>query len=361
MKEIIDNIRLRPKNCVWELTFKCNMRCLHCASNVNDGWSRGDELNLEEALHLCTELHELGCEEVTLSGGEALLGDNWEQVARFLKNLGIRVALISNGFVIDEHTADRIKEAGIYLTALSVDGMEATHNYIRGNNDSFRRVRQAVPYLKNRNLRVNFVTHTNRMNIPELPAIEEMAASLGIDVWRIQLGSPLGRLKSHPELLVDPGELPAIADFILEAKKRNRVTVSVGDNIGYFSHHEAELRDHPNREGLNFWCGCAAGCLNIGIESNGNVKGCLSLQSDRFVEGNIREKSLKEIWNKKGNFSYTRDFKKENLAGYCRDCEFGEICRGGCVFIAFGATGSPHNNPYCLYRVMKEKQKSPGA
>jgi radical SAM protein with 4Fe4S-binding SPASM domain len=203
-------------------------------------------------------------------------------------------------------------------------------------------------------LPVNFVTHINRLNLPELGALEEFISALGADVWRLQLGSPLGRLKGHPKLLIEPEDLPEIADFIVAAKKRRQVTISVGDNIGYFSHHEFELRNTPNRQGLNFWCGCSAGCLNIGIESQGNVKGCLSLQSDQFVEGNVRHQSLMNIWQKKGNFSYTRDFQPENLHGYCYGCEFGEICRGGCVFMAYGATGSPHNNPYCLHRVMKK-------
>jgi len=356
MKEIIDIIRKRPKFCVWELTFRCNMRCLHCASDVNDGWHRGDELTLAEVLHLADQLHELGCEEITLSGGEALLRKDWDQIARYLVKLGIRVALISNGYVIDREMARRIKETGIYLVALSLDGMEETHNLIRDNKNSFKKVCLAASYLKNNSLRVNFVSHANRKNLHELEAMEVLAASLNIDVWRIQLGSPLGRMEQHPELQLTPDELPAVADFIVAAKKRKNVTISVGDNIGYFSHHEAELRNTPNREGLNFWCGCSAGCLNIGIESNGNVKGCLSLQSDRFVEGNIRRQTLKEIWEKKGNFSYTRDFKIKDLHGYCLDCQFGEICRGGCTFIAFGSTGSPHNNPYCLYQILNKRK-----
>jgi radical SAM protein with 4Fe4S-binding SPASM domain len=354
MREILDHIRLRPKYCVWEITFRCNMRCLHCASSLNDGRSRGDELSPYEALNLCNDLRALGCEKVILSGGEALLREDWEQIARQLVSLGIYVSLISNGFLIDEAIAKRIKGAGLHRVALSLDGMESTHNYIRGNADSFRRVCQAISFLKKQGVLVNLVTHINTMNLPELWYMEDLITSLGADVWRIQLGSPMGRMGSHPELVVQPEDLPAIADFVVEAKRRKRLAISVGDNIGYFSHHEAELRNTPNRSGLNFWCGCSAGCLNIGIESNGNVKGCLSLQSDRFVEGNIRSEPLRQIWEKKGNFAYTRDFATESLHGHCQNCQYGEICRGGCMFMAFGATGSLHNNPYCLHAVMKK-------
>jgi len=354
MREIIDNIKLRPKYCVWEITFKCNMRCLHCASYLNDGWTRGEELSLPEALKVCEELHELGCESVVLSGGEALLRKDWEQIARHLVKLGIQVSMISNGFIIDQTVAKRIKASGLFRVGLSLDGMETTHNHIRDNPHAFRKVLEAVTYLKKEGLLANFVTHVNHMNLTELPDMEGLAESLHIDVWRLQLSSPLGRMTEHRELILEPEDLPKLADFIVAAKERERVSISVGDNIGYYSRHEPVLRDTPYKDGWNFWCGCSAGCLNIGIESNGNVKGCLSLQADRFVEGNLREESLKQIWEKKGNFAYTRNFKVEDLHGYCKGCGYGEICRGGCVFMSYSTTGSTHNNPYCLYRVMKE-------
>jgi len=358
MREIISAIKLRPKYCVWELTARCNMACLHCASDLGGGRSRGEELSLQEALRVCAGLKELGCETAVLSGGEALLRADWEAIARELVRLDIRVSLITNGFLIDDGIAERIKGAGLCRVALSLDGLEATHNFIRRNLRSFERVLRAFPLLKSRGLQVNIVTHVNRRNLSELSEIEDLVTSLGADVWRIQLGSPLGRLAQHPELQAFPEDLPAIADFIVAAKRRGRVEINVCDNIGYFSRHERELRRGGEPALFDFWCGCSAGCLTVGIEANGNVKGCLSLQSDQFIEGNLRQESLRAIWEKPGNFAYTRGFRPENLHGYCRDCEYGEICRGGCTFISVGATGSPHNNPYCLYRLEKAAGKT---
>jgi radical SAM protein with 4Fe4S-binding SPASM domain len=355
VRAIIDAIRLRPKHCVWELTPRCNMRCLHCASDLGEGRTRGDILSLEESLSLCHELADLGCENVVLSGGEALLSEDWEPIARELVSLGINVSLISNGFLIDEAKAVRIRDAGLCRVALSLDGPEPTHNYIRCNPRAFERVWRAFDALKAAGLQVNIVTHVNRMNLGELPALEALMAERRVDVWRLQLGSPVGRMARHRELLIEPDELPAVAKFIVAAKRRGKVYISVGDNVGYFSDDETELRRGAKVSPFPFWCGCSAGCLTVGIESNGNVKGCLSLQADRFIEGNVREEPLSAIWQKPGAFAYTRDFGVENLHGGCAECEFGEICRGGCTFMAYGATGSPHDNPYCLYRVEKAK------
>ncbi len=357
MRDIIDAIELRPKYCVWEVTSRCNMRCLHCASNLGGGRTRGAELTLEESRRVCRELADLGCEHVVLSGGEALLRPDWDSIAQELVRLQVGVSLISNGLAITRDIAERIQHSGMCRVALSLDGLESTHNTIRRHPRAYERVCEACGWLKALGLQVNIVTHVNHRNLPELPDVERLVCRLGADIWRLQLASPLGRLARHPELQLVPEEIPAIADFILAARRRGSIPIDVCDNIGYFSRHETELRRDRVPRLFNFWCGCSAGCLTVGIESNGNVKGCLSLQSERFVEGNLREQSLRDIWEKPGAFAYTRQFQIANLHGYCQDCEYGEICRGGCTFMAVGATGSPHNNPYCLYRVERSMRE----
>jgi radical SAM protein with 4Fe4S-binding SPASM domain len=351
MKELLDTIGFRPKVCVWELTARCNMRCLHCGSNLGSPRKQGADLTLDECLRLCHELSALGCEEVALSGGEPLLSDHWEEVARSLSILGIRVSLMSNGFLLDSDTALRARRAGIGLVGLSLDGTEATHNRIRQHPQSFARLCEAIAHARRAGLEVCLVTHLNTLNLGELPDLETFAAAESVEVWQLQLGILLGGMAEHAALAIRPADLPAVADFILAARRRGRVVVSVADSIGYHSRHERDLRSARRNEGIGFWCGCTAGCLVVGIEHDGNVLGCLSLQDDRFVEGNVRQQTLGAIWYRKGSFAYTREFRPELLRGNCKDCEFGELCRGGCTAVAFGATGRPHDNPYCLRSV----------
>ena len=98
------------------------------------------------------------------------------------------------------------------------------------------------------------------------------------------------------------------------------------------------------------WHGCKAGINVLGVQSNGNIKGCLSL-SDDFVEGNIRERSIVEIWNDKKSFAYSRNFKISDLGENCQGCVFGEKCKGGCSDVSFGRTGKIANSPFCLHRL----------
>ena len=105
--------------------------------------------------------------------------------------------------------------------------------------------------------------------------------------------------------------------------------------------------------------GCSAGINHFGIQSNGNVKGCLSLQDD-FIEGSIREKSFKQIWNDKNSFAYSRKFNKSMLEGICKNCPkaSANVCNGGCRDFAHSSTGSIFNTPFCLYHIETEQNKT---
>ncbi len=85
-------------------------------------------------------------------------------------------------------------------------------------------------------------------------------------------------------------------------------------------------------------------------DSIGNVKGCLSLYDNKFIEGNLQNESLKEIWMNPNTFSYNRKFKLSDLKGKCKDCDKGNLCRGGCKQLSYFATGNMCESIYCNYR-----------
>ena len=95
---------------------------------------------------------------------------------------------------------------------------------------------------------------------------------------------------------------------------------------------------------------CQAGRQLLGIEADGAVKGCPSLQTNPYVGGNVREKSLREIWDTAPQLALTRKRTVEDLWGFCRTCPFAQTCLGGCTFTAHSVLGRPGNNPYCSYR-----------
>jgi radical SAM protein with 4Fe4S-binding SPASM domain len=351
----LDKMRFYPRNVVWELTLRCNMNCAHCGSEA--GPERGEELNHEEAMNLCRQLGELGCEVLTLLGGEPFLREDWPDLSLCLQEYGVKVNAISNGYLMNQDLVDNIKRARLTNVAISLDGLQETHEKIRRKAGSYQRVVNGLSLLRRNGISPAMVTTVCKDNLDELDQLYQVALEREVDIWQLQIGVPRGRLCEHSDFIIQPENLFQLEEFVLKVRKERRLRVDVADNIGYFGRHEEILRQSiPGR--LPFWTGCFAGIQALGIEANGDIKGCLSMPTlPEFIEGNIRQEPLAEIWNRPGGFSYNRDFHTGLLEGDCADCEYGFVCRGGCKSTAFCFTGSIFQNPYCLYRLEKQRRR----
>ncbi|UCD95057.1 MAG: radical SAM protein [Candidatus Zixiibacteriota bacterium] len=336
-----------PKSVVWEVTFACNMRCLHCGTAA--GKKRPDELSTEEALNLIDELATLGTEEITLSGGEPLMRTDWRELAKRIREKGIEAAIISNGYLVTEEIVDDFVRLGFNDAGVSFDGTKETHNYIRQREDSWQGAYNALKLLAdNGNQFFCAVTQVSNINLGELHEIKNLLVNVGCKVWRIQLCTATGRMQEHRNLVLTLDNLPMLIDTMLEIKEEGKILLDVGENIGYYGCKGYKLWDDMP------YFGCYAGTRIAGIESNGTVKGCLSMPED-FVEGNIRDSSFTEIWNNPDGFAYNRKFTRESAEGICHDCKYLPLCRGGCTTTSFSASGCVANNPYCIYRMDVEE------
>jgi len=336
---------LKPLICGLEVTLACNLRCRHCGSRA--GMPRPDELTTEEWLRLCDDLKALGCQALVLSGGEPLVHPEWDVIAAHAVSIGLKVRMISNGSLVPGQI-DRLRASGVSVVGLSIDGLEKTHNHIRGSETSFSDVIRAFDALNEAGIFASAVTHISRVTIGDLPGLYEELRRHRVRAWQIQLAFPAGRMGDHPDWALDPGELEGLAETVagLRADALPEMQVVAGDNLGYFTEWEPRIRDRE-------WQGCFAGICAIGIESNGNVKGCLSLPST-FVEGNLRQRTLEEIWRDPRAFAFNRYFDPEELQGACSGCEHGEKCRAGCSVTAHTYTGSRLDNPYCLFAARRQ-------
>lgn len=346
MKYILDNIDYYPFFCNLQITIKCNLNCLHCGFSA--GEKDKDELTFHELTNLINDLSQLNCERIQITGGEPLLRDDWEAIAKHISKLGIEATLISNGYRITADIAKRINDCGISTVGISIDGTGNSHNKIRNNSNSYKRALIAIQNLNDNGVSTGVITTINKYNIDELEELRQVLIQHNVISWRLQIPSLMGRMKNRNDIVPAPADIGQINSYIAGCRNDSRILVIPGDSIGFFGPYEKTIRDVGGD--LPYFTGCYAGCLSVAIESNGNVKGCLALPSE-FCEGNIREASLKEIWFRKDSFSYNRKFNVSMLEGFCKNCEFGEICRAGCKSCAYGATGHLHDNPFCDYRI----------
>jgi radical SAM protein with 4Fe4S-binding SPASM domain len=343
-----------PRSCFWEITQACNLRCIHCEASSGDAGP--DELTTTEALAVATQLAEIGCHEIQLTGGEPLVRPDWPVIVERLAQLGIGVVVISNGLCLGDKVVDRLVSLGVRGVSLSLDGDRAVHDRIRvpahGSASSYDAVTAAIRRVVASPLRTAVITQVHRGNIDDLPRMYEELVGLGVDVWQVQICMPLGRLlKYREQYLLPPERIADLQEQLAGLVRDGRLRIVVSDNIGYYGRHEPLLRG--SIMGVeSFWVGCQAGCQVLAICANGDVKGCPS-HPHEFVVGSIRQTPLATIWREAERFAYNTRWDERLLEGCCKDCPYRSLCRAGCTTMAYAVTGTIYDNPYCLQRFTK--------
>jgi hypothetical protein len=201
------------------------------------------------------------------------------------------------------------------------------------------------------------MTTINRWNMGRLNEIRQIAMDAGASMWRLQLAKPMGEICGDRDFIVSPRHLLAIIPALAAMKRQGGIQLAVGDSIGYYGPHDRTLRGRGWRGREECWQGCRAGMDAIGIEADGGIKGCLSIQakaadgSDPWREGSVREHSLAELWFRPGAFEYNRGFTPDQLRGACRTCGQAARCRGGARCVSTAVAGIIGEDPYCWLRV----------
>lgn len=331
-----------------ELTLACNMRCEHCGSSA--GRPRPDELNVQEFDTIFADLKRLGGYEVCLLGGEPFVRPDWFDLAQSADTHGLKLVFITNGFAVNKNLVKKcLGLDGLDRVGVSIDGATAKiHDSIRRRPGSFRKAWQAVKLFRDAGVETGIITTVTKHNISELPKMAEMLIDQDI-TWQIQMATPEG-VRFDRGFMLSPQEFYWVGAFISRIRNTipvNRLPVAGSHDIGYHSRYLSNYSELPD------WNGCAAGLYTLGIMSDGRVKGCLSMHDD-FIEDNVRNRSLVEIWNDPELFARNRYFDPSQLAGTCKDCIYGNTCRAGCANVGFTVTGNTFENPYCFYRLEKE-------
>ncbi len=356
--------RARPIYVVWEITTKCDQPCQHCGSRA--GPTRPSELSTEEAMDTCERLAALEAREVTLIGGEAYLRRDVLQIVAKLAELGVRVSMQTGGRAFTKERAREFKDAGLSALGVSIDGLAAAHDKLRGNLGSYRAAVRALEAGGEVGLQLSANTQVNRLNWSTLPEVARVLRERGVETWQVQLTGPMGRAADHPEWILEPyrvidvmrilAEIQAEAMLELRAGRGRYFNVLPNNNIGYFGPYEQILRSRPGSPEAHFQ-GCLAGIYGMGIESDGTVKGCPTLPTEAYGGGNLRETPLEVLWESSPEIRFARDRTTDELWGYCKGCYYAEVCRAGCSWMVHTTLGRRGNNPFCFHRAAELEKR----
>lgn len=317
--------RFIPLVVSWNVAAKCNLKCAHCYINAGERKDI-DELSTDGAKLLMHQIAEVSKPLLILSGGEPLLRQDIFELIRYGAERGLKMAMGSNGMLIDDVVAGKLKDAGITTVSISLDSsMSALHDQFRGVTGSWQRAVEAIKALKRSGVIVQVNTTVTQQNYSQIGDIFALAEKLGAENFHLFFLVPTGRGAKIEDITPNMYEKMITSAFSKSAHYNLNVKPSCAPQ---FMHIARETGIDMTR-----WVrGCMAGLYYCRIYPNGEVTPCPYLP---IALGNIRQKSFKDIWFNSEVLRNLRDFKK--LKGKCGKCEFNAVC-GGCRARAYGLT-----------------------
>lgn len=351
---------LRRPVVVWNITRSCNLRCVHCYSDSAPQRYEG-ELDTATAKHLLRDLALYGVPAVLFSGGEPLVRPDVLPLAVFASELGLRVVLSTNGTLIDDRRARRIRDAGFVYVGVSLDGARATHDRFRGSEGAFDRAVAAIRRLKQAGQKVGVRLTLTAYNAGDVPAVFDLADREGIDRICFYHLVPAGR--GVDAAAMPPERTREVMDRIIaetEARARADCPIEVltvdnpcdGPYLVLRLSARGRAADAARAGELLRWNGGARNGSGVGLACVG-PRG--DVHPDQFwtsaVLGNVRERPFSQIWSEGGGLLALLRSREGRIRGRCARCRWFEMCGGGFRARAANATGDPWaSDPGCYLR-----------
>jgi len=337
-----------PRLIFWELTKRCNLRCVHCRAEA--GESSSNELSFGEISRVIDEIASFAKPILVLTGGEPLYRPDLFEIAAHARDRGLRTALATNGTLIDEEITRKIKGAGMARVSISIDGSNAaTHDRFRGIDGSFGLALRGAELLHSAGIEFQFNTTVTKNNVAELEHIIALALDKGAKALHFFLLVPVGcGIEIADSEMLSKEKYEEILNQIYEWTINKPIELKATCAPHYYrifrQRSGAEKSGSEKNDMSAMTRGCLAGTGVMFISHRGEVQPCGYLP---VSVGNVKEKFIKDIWNDSALFASLRDFNR--LAGKCGLCEFSGVC-GGCRARAFYRSGDYlDEEPYCVY------------
>jgi mycofactocin radical SAM maturase len=312
----------------WELTYACNLACVHCLSS--SGRRDPRELSTEECKRVIDELERMQVFYVNIGGGEPTVRADFWELVDYATAHHVGVKFSTNGLKITPQVAARLAGSDYIDVQISLDGATAEVNDAVRGRGSYDMALQAMQHLADagfRGFKISVVM--TRHNVGQLDAFKDIADRFGAQL-RITRLRPSGRgADVWDELHPTAGQQRQLYDWLLARGE----SVLTGDSFFHLAGFGEGL------PGLNM---CGAGRVVCLIDPVGDVYACPFAIHDSFLAGNVRGGSgFAGVWRNSELFAQLRTGQS---GGACTSCSAFDACQGGCMAAKF-FTGLPLDGP----------------
>ena len=333
-----------PVILIWEITRSCNLHCVYCHVDADQN-PMNNELTRSEKLDLVQQVADAGTNALMIAGGEPLISPDLPDMIHEAHQRGLYTVLITNGTLLSRENALCIKQAGLDYIKISIDSVcPEIHDALRGKG-CWEKAIAGIQNAVDSGIDTGISITATQANFREIPEIVRMAKELGCKRIIIFNFVPSGRGCNQIELDLDAEKRRKMLHLIM-AETRGKI---LGENpleISTTAPQAPLIADRILREfsfnqlargamnllpygriqaGAAFFSkGCSAGITLLSVDPDGSIRPCDMLP---LKIGNIREKSLMEIWTKNPILIKLRN--RGNIRGWCGHCSIRDIC-GGC-------------------------------
>ena len=310
----------------WECTLRCNVQCRHCGSDCKvvaeeKEMPREDFFRVLDSIARKVDPSQVF---VIVSGGEPLMRKDIVECAAGIHERGFTWGLVTNGLALTKERFDALRGQGLASLAVSLDGLEDNHNWMRCHKESFRKVDEAIDFMVEEQRKTDFVfdavTCVHKRNYGELPAIRDYLIGKGLTAWRLYSIFPVGRAATEPLFQLSNEEFRGLLDFIRTTRKEGRIKAEFGCE-GYMGNYEGEVRD--------LFFHCSAGITVGSVMADGAIAACASIRSD-YNQGNIYEDDFMDVWENRYHPHRHREWMRN---GDCKDCKHFRYCQGNAMHL----------------------------
>lgn len=320
-----------PERLVLEVTTACNLRCRTCYMVAAK--PAPDELGTDEIQKLLEEASSAGCQTVALMGGEPFLRRDLIPVTRFALGKFKEVQVSTNGTL---KVGQFFKEfAGVtnLVVQISLDGPDAESNdRIRGKG-SFQRAKEFIDRLSQAGIKITLSTVLNAYNYNLVAKMCDFASQIGASGVIFHKVHVVGRAEDYPDIIPTPQQLMHGMGMLLKVSYDYETS---GKMVVDFPHNRW-IRGDPLVDASHPVC--HFGRAFAFVTARGDLVCCSHLRAGKFICGNVREKSLLEIWDRSATLAMMRNLTVDDIPS-CSTCDFKYICRASCRADAMGASGS---------------------
>jgi 12,18-didecarboxysiroheme deacetylase len=322
---------------VWNMTRRCNLKCIHCYSNSTD-IDYPDELTTEEGKKLIDDLAAFGSPVILFSGGEPLIRKDLLELAQYATDKGMRAVISTNGTLITREIAAKLQKIGLSYVGVSLDGLEKTHDRFRGKKGAFVEAIEGIRNCREAGIKVGIRFTVNKHNVADVPAMFDLLRKEKIERLCFYHLVYTGRGSKLREEDLTHEETRKLLDLIAAETKKMFDEGLSPEILTVDNHADGPYlylkmkKENPER---------AREILELLEMNEGNSSGvgigCVSWDGEVYPDqfwrnqslGNVRKRPFGEIWtDDKNEFLMKMKDKKKHVQGRCAGCLWLGVCAG---------------------------------